>query len=109
MASLDQDSMRDGYDLPGRRLRSRAVHGAANATGAAPGGGAWEAVAAEGGDCRRAADRAGGDDRASGSGIARRPDECPLANSQISTKTLWSAVRRSEERRVGKEGRSPGS
>jgi hypothetical protein len=75
MASPDQDSMRDGYDLTRRRLRSRAVHGAANATGAAPGGGAWEAVAAEGGDCRRAADREGGDDRASGSGIARRPDE----------------------------------
>jgi hypothetical protein len=51
------------------------------------------ADAAGGGDCRRAAGRAGDDDGASEGIITGRPDDCPLANFQISTKTLWSAVR----------------
>ena len=51
------------------------------------------ADAAGGGDCRRAAGQAGGDDGASGGVITRRPDDWPLANFRISTKTLWSVVR----------------
>jgi hypothetical protein len=64
--------------------------------------------AAEGGDCRRAAGQAGGDDGALAGVITRRPDDCPLANSQISTKTLWSVVRWAS-RQAGTPERRPGS
>jgi hypothetical protein len=62
------------------------------------------ADAAEGGDCGCAAGQAGGDDGASGVAWPGALMIAPLANSRISTKTLWSA-----ERWAWRRKRKPGA